>query len=143
MTIKSTLKPLSTIVFVALLGGGAWYVWQTLQADKLSEKLPPSVVYGNGRIEATEYDIATKLPGRLVDVLAQEGDMVEKGQALAVIDTDDLNAQLREANAGLREANASRQYALAIVEQYESQKTLAQTELGRALNLFECKIREL
>lgn len=137
MTIKSTLKSLSTMAVVALLSGGVWYAWQSLQADKLSEKLPPSVVYGNGRIEATEYDIATKLPGRLVNVLAQEGDMVEKGQALAVIDTDDINAQLREANAGLREANASRQYALAIVDQYQSQQSLANTELGRALKLFK------
>ena len=92
---------------------------------------------GNGRIEATEYDIATKLAGRLVKVLVQEGDMVKMGQALAVIDTDDLKAQLREANAGLREANESRKYALAIVEQHESELTFAQTELRRFLQLLE------
>jgi HlyD family secretion protein len=133
MTIKSTLKSLGTIVALVVVVGGGWYFWQNQQPEKLLE----SIAYGNGRIEATEYDIATKLPGRLVNVQAQEGEMVLKGQTLAIIDTDDLKAQLREANAGLRVANESRKYALAIVEQYESQLTLAQTELNRSLQLLK------
>ncbi|XQW83856.1 HlyD family secretion protein [Thalassotalea piscium] len=137
MTIQSTLKSLSKIAALALVGVGAWYTWQTLQSNKLSEQLPASVVYGNGRIEATEYDIATKLPGRLVDVLVQEGDMVNAEQTLATIDTDDLNAQLREANAGLREAIESRKYALAIVDQYKSELNLAETKLRRYAQLLE------
>ncbi|MEL0639254.1 HlyD family efflux transporter periplasmic adaptor subunit [Pseudoalteromonas aliena] len=137
MTIKSTLKSLSIIAAVVILGGGGWYVWQNQQSALLSEQLPESVAYGNGRIEATEYDIATKLPGRLVEVLAQEGDMVEAGQTLAIIDTDDLNAQLREANAGLRVAKESRKYALAIVEQHKSELTFVEAELSRSEALFK------
>ena len=64
MTIKSTLTSLSKIVVLVLVAGGGWYFWQNQQAEKLANQLPDSVVYGNGRIEATEYDIATKLPGR-------------------------------------------------------------------------------
>lgn len=135
MTIKSMLTSLSKIVALIVVAGGGWYFWQNQQAEKLANQLPDSVVYGNGRIEATEYDIATKLPGRLVKVLAQEGDMVEMGQALAVIDTDDLNAQLREANAGLREVIESRKYALAIVDQHKSELALAEAELRRTLEL--------
>ena len=131
------LTSLSKIVALIVVAGGGWYFWQNQQAEKLANQLPDSVVYGNGRIEATEYDIATKLPGRLVTVLAQEGEMVEMGQVLAVIDTDDLNAQLREANAGLREAKESRKYALAIVDQHKSELVLAQAELRRSLELVE------
>ncbi|WP_273048860.1 HlyD family efflux transporter periplasmic adaptor subunit [Pseudoalteromonas sp.] len=137
MTVKSTLKSLSTIAVMIILGGGGWYAWQTQQSALLSEQLPESVAYGNGRIEATEYDIATKLPGRLIEVLAQEGDMVEAGQTLAVIDTDDLNAQLREANARLRVATESRKYALAIVEQHKSELNFAETELHRSVTLLK------
>lgn len=137
MTIKSTLTSLSKIVIMILVAGGGWYLWQSQQAEKLANQLPDNVVYGNGRIEATEYDIATKLPGRLVTVLAQEGDMVDIGQALAVIDTDDLNAQLREANAGLREASEARKYALAIVDQHKSELALAEAELRRSLELVK------
>lgn len=137
MTIKSTFKSLSKLAVLVIVGGAGWYAWQTLQPTSVADQLPDSVAYGNGRIEATEYDIATKLPGRLVDVMVQEGDMVKAGQTLAVIDTDDLNAQLREAEAGLRVANESRKYALAIVEQHKSELNFAQTELRRSAKLLE------
>ncbi|PID45802.1 MAG: efflux transporter periplasmic adaptor subunit [Proteobacteria bacterium] len=151
MSIKSTLKTLTTVTVLALIGGGGWYAWQLLQSDKIPErlkpyenvikevkshirtpeKLPEGVSVGNGRIEATEYDIATKLPGRLVKVLAKEGDMVRAGQVLAQMDTDDLKGQLREATAALREAKESRKYALAVVDQKQSALIFAQAELKR------------
>ncbi len=152
MIAKSAFTKMTVIILVGLIaGGGVWYAWKVKQSDQPSEKsdsssgiihqvknyilksdqLPESVTFGNGRIEATEYDIATKIAGRLVQVMVQEGDMVQADQALAVIDTDDLNAQLREANAGLREALEARKYALAIVEQHKSELTFAQTELNR------------
>ncbi len=143
------------VVIIASIGAGGWYAWQVLQSDQIPEKLEPYskvinelkshiktadelpeyIASGNGRIEATEYDIATKIAGRLTKVLAEEGDMVEAGQALAVIDTDDLDAQLLEANAGHREAIEARKYAMAIVEQYKSELSFAQTELRRFLEL--------
>lgn len=135
MMMKSAIKSFSKIAALAAIACGGWYGWQTLQPDSFSDMLPDSVSYGNGRIEATEYDIATKLPGRVIDVFAHEGDTVEAGQSLAIIDTDDLKAQLREANAGLREANLSREYALAIVDQHQGELTFAKGELHRALQL--------
>ena len=53
------------------------------------------------RIDATEVDVATRLPGRLSEVLVNEGAMVTAGQIVARMDTDELHAQLREANARL------------------------------------------
>ncbi len=41
MSIKSTLKKLSTVVILALVGGGGWYAWQVLQSDQIPEKLEP------------------------------------------------------------------------------------------------------
>jgi HlyD family secretion protein len=41
------------------------------------------LVSGNGRIEATEIDVATKLPGRVTAMLVDEGDFVKAGQPLA------------------------------------------------------------
>lgn len=38
---------------------------------------------GNGRIEATEIDVATKLAGRVQDIMVREGDFVTVGQPLA------------------------------------------------------------
>jgi HlyD family secretion protein len=133
MTSNSSKKLLTIAALIVLISGISWYAWHTAQ----SERIPAGVASGNGRIEATEYDIATKLAGRVLSVAAQEGDMVEAGQVLATMDTDDLQAQLREAQAGLREARQSREYALAIVEQRESELTFAQAELRRSTQLVE------
>ena len=44
--------------------------------------LPEAIVTGNGRIEATEIDIATKTPGRIVEILPYEGDFVQFGMEI-------------------------------------------------------------
>ena len=73
--LKSTLIiALAGIAIVAAIA--AW--WALRPAG-----LPAGIVSGNGRIEATEIDIATKTPGRVVDILAREGDFVQAGAVLA------------------------------------------------------------
>jgi HlyD family secretion protein len=83
--------------------------------------LPDGFASGNGRIEATEYDIATKRAGRIATVVAQEGDMVQPGQVLASMDTRDLEADLQEAVAQAAQAREDRRRALAAITQRESE----------------------
>jgi HlyD family secretion protein len=82
--------------------------------------LPAGFASGNGRIEATEYDIATKRPGRIAAVTVREGDMVEPGQVLARMDTRDLDADLHEAEAQSRQVREDKRRALATITQRES-----------------------
>jgi HlyD family secretion protein len=70
------------LAVVAGVAGGAFYVWRQSQP-----RLPPGIVFGNGRIEADEIDIDTKFAGRIAETLADEGDMVKESQALAPMDT--------------------------------------------------------
>lgn len=95
-----------------------------------------SFASGNGRIEATEVSIAAKYPGRLTNILVQEGDMVKAGQTLAVFDTKELNARLQQAEAQVEEARQKRKYALAVVQQRKSELALAQKNLERSKNLY-------
>jgi len=97
--------------------------------------LPKAFALGNGRIEATEVDVATKLPGRLKEVRVREGDRVESGQVVAVLDTDALEAQQRQARAELRRARQEREHALAVVEQRESELDFGRRDLGRLQRL--------
>jgi len=104
---------------------------------------------GNGRIEAVEIDIAAKSPGRLRDVLVAEGDFVVAGQVVAVMDTEVLEAQLREAEAQLKQAQSSVGIArsqlaqrqaekaamLAVVIQREAELEVAQKHLRRSSRL--------
>ncbi len=77
---------------LALLAAAAW--WQ-LRPGELGE----GFASGNGRIEATEMDVATKLAGRIAHIEVDEGDFVQPGQFLARMDTQELDAQLRQARS--------------------------------------------
>lgn len=99
--------------------------------------LPEHIAMGNGRLEATEIDIATKLAGRLSEVLAREGDIVEAGATLARLDTASLEAQMRQAEAELIRAQRDSDYAQAIVSQRESERDYADLELKRHLELAQ------
>jgi len=117
-----------SLLLVAGLAVAALLLWKKLQ----QEPLPDGFASGNGRIEATEIDIATKLAGRLEAVLAEEGDMVETNQVVARMDTDSLAAQLRSAQARVRQAQRERDHAEAIVRQRKSECTLAEKQLARS-----------
>lgn len=99
-------------------------------------ELPKSIAFGNGRIEATEVDIATKIPGRLIDVSVNEGDAVKTGQIVAKLDTDELDAKVKQAQAQIQQARENRNYALAIVRQRQSELNLARKNLARSQNLY-------
>jgi HlyD family secretion protein len=73
----------------------AYFAWEKLKP----QTLPPGIASANGRIEATEIDLATKIPGRIDRILADEGDFVSAGQVLVEMDTQTLRAQLRQAQA--------------------------------------------
>src|SRR3974390_2574050 len=62
------------------------------------------IASANGRIEATEVNIAAKYAGRIAKEFVDEGDYVTTGQVVAKMDTDVLQAQLREAKAKLQAA---------------------------------------
>lgn len=93
---RRVLVPL-LIGILVLLG---WYAWTLYTSQGPDE----GFIVGNGRIEATEIDIATKLPGRVAEILVREGDFVTAGQVLAHMQVDTLRAQQEEAQAGFREA---------------------------------------
>jgi len=119
---KSTL----TLVLVGIIIAAA-AAWWTLRPAGL----PAYIARGNGRIEATEIDIATKAPGRVVDILAREGDFVQAGAVLARMDTDVLLAQQAEAQAQVRHAESSYQTAKSIVAQRESEYNAAQAVVAQ------------
>ena len=117
-----------SILGVALAGIAAFVAWRYLQPPQL----PSGFASGNGRLEATEYDVATKFAGRLLAVNVNEGDSVKAGQVLARIDTSDLEAALNEAQAQLLRAAAAEKQARALVIQRESDASLAGKTLARS-----------
>lgn len=97
--------------------------------------LPEGLAMGNGRIEATEVDVATQIAGRLLEVRGREGDRVEAGEVVAVLDTAALAAQRRQAQAERRRTEQEREHALAVVEQRSSELDFARRDLVRLQRL--------
>ncbi len=136
--LKKKLLLLAGIVAAAVI---AVTIWVSLRPSG------PGVGFasGNGRIEATEIDIAAKLAGRVQEIMVKEGDTVRTGQPLAQMQIDVLNAQREEARAQSRQAvnavaTAQAQVAVrrsdalaaqAIVGQRESELDAAQRRFAR------------
>jgi len=97
----------------------------------------PGIASGNGRLEATEVDVATKVAGRLASVTVREGDDVAAGQVLAELDAEDLKAQLRAAEAQVRQARAAVAEGRSAQASAASQERLAQAMLERTTALVK------
>lgn len=107
-------------VVVALVVVGLLVWWLTRPKE-----LPEGIAAGNGRIEAIEIDISTKMPGRIREILADEGDFVQANQIVAHMDTDTLMAQRAEAVAQLAQATSAIDIAQAQARQAEDQHRAA------------------
>jgi HlyD family secretion protein len=121
MSTSGWKKRLAAGMVVAILAGGSVFAWRQLQPAGL----PDNFAVGNGRIEATEIDIATKAAGRITAILVNDGDVVEAGQVVAQMDTQTLEAELRQAQAQVRQAQQAKATATAIVAQRDSAKATA------------------
>lgn len=118
-------------LLLCILAGSAAY-WYYQQPTATYSDL----VYGNGRLEATEVDVATKIAGRLASVDVQEGDDLQVKQKIAEIEATELKAQLRAAEAQIIQAQQSKQEALAGVASAQSQYNLAKVTLERSEKLM-------
>ncbi|SEK48098.1 HlyD family secretion protein [Roseovarius nanhaiticus] len=116
------------LLVIAVIGIGWWQLSQ--RSD-----LPEGISASNGRIEAERIAVATKLAGRVSEVVVDEGDWVEAGQAIARMDTADLDAQLRQAQAAVLQARQQKLQAEAILRQHRSELKTAEAEFARVEQL--------
>jgi HlyD family secretion protein len=98
-------------------------------------------VSGNGRIEATEIDIATKLAGRVQSILVNEGDFVKVGQSLAQMQIDVLDAQRDEAAAQSQQAVTAVASAEAQVAARKSDTAATQAVVSQRLSELDAAQR--
>jgi len=131
---KNRVAVLSAIVVVGLIAAGAGYLlWQQHQATAL----PKGIVGINGRLEATQVDIATKIAGRVIEIVPQEGDMVSAGQVVARLDKVELEAQLQMGKADAQRARETLAKAESDVQARQADVTLAQQQMQRAETLVK------
>ncbi len=110
---------------------------ETLVNRLRGRDMPEGIVKSNGRLEATEVDVAAKYPGRLATVTVNEGDEVTAGQAVATISSPETEAQLRAAQAQVLKARQALAEANALIVQRKSDLEFARADYDRGKALLQ------
>lgn len=134
-------KALAVVLLIAALVAGGWYWWSHRAGTNTSEL----TVFGN--VDIRQVSLAFDGSGRIAELRAEEGDSVEAGQIIGLLDTKTLELQARQAEAQveaqrqalLKLRNGSRPeeiaQARAQLASAEATAALAEQSLSRATRL--------
>jgi len=89
------VRTAAALVVVAAVG---WWVY--------AQSAPPGPIGGAGTIEATPVGLTAYLPGRVLRLLAREGDTVKAGEVVAELEPQEAAAQVAAAQAAVQQAAA-------------------------------------
>ncbi len=118
MTIKR-VRPISSVV------AGMFVLLAVSCSNKNANR-----VTGSGTIEVTEYDVASKIPGRIGWLAVDEGDAVNQGEVLVRLTTRELTAEKDRAQAGLAASRAQ-------IASARAQLNYLSTDLKRIQKLYK------
>jgi len=96
----SRRKRLIRIGVIAGAVVAAFILWRVLRGPDI----PDSVVALSGRIEGDDSAIAGKASGRILELRVREGDHVNQGDVIAVLDDDQIRARENQAQAQVYQA---------------------------------------
>jgi HlyD family secretion protein len=65
-----------------------------------------------GKIENEQIAVVSKIPGKILKIFVKEGDLVKKGDTLAILDIPEVNAKINQAEGAVTSAKA--QYDMAV-----------------------------
>ena len=72
-----------------------------------------------GKIENEQIAVVSKIPGKILKIFVKEGDLVKKGDTLAILDIPEVDAKKNQAEAAVTSAKA--QYNMAVKGATENQ----------------------
>jgi len=123
---KKRIIPVVIVVVVAL---GAWQVYKWLHRSDNSK------IVVSGNIELTEVAMSFKVPGKLIELLVDEGANVKRGMLVARLDSDQIRKQHARDQAGAAAADSGyRQLMTAIALQKET--------LAADISLRQAEVRQ-
>ncbi|MFS1461131.1 HlyD family secretion protein [Vibrio lentus] len=95
------MKPIKPLI-LSLVGIGiiGWVGYSFYQAYQ------PQPVKLQGQIDAQQYSISSKVPGRIDEIFVRKGDSVEKGELIFSLLSPEIDAKLEQAKAGQKAAGA-------------------------------------
>lgn len=117
--------PFVIVAVLVLVGLVGFAVWRFFLAPPA---IPPGVIAVSGRIEGDDSAVAAKTSGRIQEIAVREGDRLEAGQVIAVLDDEQVRAREDQATATVRQAEARARLAEHHIAVLEEQ--LRQSRLG-------------
>ncbi len=85
-----------------------------------------------GQAEVTEYRVSSKVPGRIRELRVREGDRVNAGDTLAILEAPDVQAKLEQALAAEAAAQAQNEKAIKGARQEQIQAAYEMWQQARA-----------
>ena len=101
-------KSQHTNILLAILGFAAVVLIVALIGHLALQRDPEEI---QGEMEVEEYRVSGKVPGRILVLLAKEGDFVQAGDTLAIIEAPEVNAKMVQAQSAADAATAMAQMA--------------------------------
>lgn len=124
---KGLFIVLAIIIIVAIVA------WKYFSAPTT----PQGLAFSNGRLEATETAVATKVQGKLIAVFFREGDDLKAGEVAAQLDDEEIKAEVLAAEAAVQQSKEAAKVARDDVITYQAQLKLAQVTLKRSQALIK------
>ena len=91
---RKSRAAIMVVLAVAVVAIGLWLAWR------------PQVAQVQGIVDAREYRVASKVTGRLAEILVAEGEKVTAGQLIARIDSPEVLARQAQADAAIEVAQS-------------------------------------
>lgn len=113
----------------------------------MSIKQEPETI--QGQVEVSEYRVSSKVPGRILGIRVKEGDYVNVGDTLAILDAPEVRAKMTQAQSAENAAtamdemanNGARQEqvrgAFAVLQQAKAGLEIAQKSYNRVQRLYD------
>lgn len=134
--LRSALRLLIPLILLA----GALIGWFRLRPSPP----PQNIITLSGRVEGDDAAVASKPGGRVIAVTVREGDAVQRGQLIAVIDDAQVRAREDQSRDALHQAEAQirvQEQQIAVLEQQLEQSRLAvgQAQLDTQGKMFQAQ----
>lgn len=95
-------KRIFIFLLILLIAVGAWAIYHHIEVEKESDTL---ILYGN--VDVRLVDIGFRVAGKVEKMLVEEGDPVEEGTLLGILDPQPYSDQFNQAKANLASIKAS------------------------------------
>lgn len=139
---------LPTLLLLAVVGAGL-AIWRRAGGPQTQ-----GMLRAWGTVEATEWSVASKVPGRITQLLAPEGSEVTAGQVIARLDAAEMDAMVAQARASVDAARARlaqaerallahRRQTDAAVAQAQAQVAAARARIPQAESAWEWQAQQV